>query len=413
MSPRKPNRLARNLKVMRNPSGTYYYYKMPDGKMESLGKDIPESVAIDAATALNIALADQESLVNRIARRAEELRNYNPSNPPMSQVLDEFKHSVLLVALEAKKQSKNTVDIKLSKLDEYMGLWSKMRVQDVRTFDLNNLLKTKTPHAQQKHVPLMRDIFRYAINAGYCDINPAEQLKAKEPEARKRQRHTFDSYMEIYKIAPPWLKRAMDIALYSLQRRSDLVDIQIARDIDIKTRSIKILQRKTRNYKTPVHINIAMGEPLWNAVSDAITGTTHCPYLIHCRPLRMDRRDRDAKPHPFAVLPDYLTKKFREWRDKSGAYNHLPQNERPSFHDIRALGIMLYFKAGYPKEYIMALAGHATEDMTNHYIDGHEQKEALQVAAGLDISKIDMKNINWKDQRIPRELAKLIDEEEG
>lgn len=61
----------------------------------------------------------------------------------------------------------------------------------------------------------------------------------------------------------------------------------------------------------------------------------------------------------------------------------------------------------------MALAGHATEDMTNHYIDGHEQKEALQVAAGLDISKIDMKNINWKDQRIPRELAKLIDEEES
>ena len=154
-----------------------------------------------------------------------------------------------------------------------------------------------------------------------------------------------------------------------------------------------------------------MGDPLWNAVSDAITGTTHCPYLIHCRPARMDRRDLAAKPHPFAILPDYLTKQFRKWRDESGVYDHLQPRERPSFHDIRALGIMLYFKAGYPKEYIMALAGHATEDMTNHYIDGHEQSQPLQVSAGLDINTIDMKNINWKDNRIPKELIKLIDEE--
>jgi integrase len=412
MNPPRPNQLARNLKIIRNKQDTYYYYKLPDGKLESLGKNIPESVAIDATTALNIALANQESLVSRIARRAEELHNYNPSNPPMSQVLDEYSH-MLKVALKSEKQAKNTVTIKLSKLEEYKGLWSKIRAQDMRTFDLNNLLKTKTAHAQQKHVPLMREIFRYAITNGYCDINPADQLKAKEPDARIRQRHTFDSYMEIYRIAPDWLKRAMDIALYSLQRRSDLIDIQIAKDIDIPTRSIKILQRKTRNYKTPVHINIKMGDPLWDAVSDAITSTTHCPYLIHCRPARMDRRDLAAKPHPCAILPDYLTKQFRKWRDESGVYDHLQPRERPSFHDIRALGIMLYFKAGYPKEYIMALAGHANEDMTNHYIDGHEQQQPLQVAAGLDISTIDMTNINWKDQRIPRELAKLIDEEES
>jgi integrase len=92
----------------------------------------------------------------------------------------------------------------------------------------------------------------------------------------------------------------------------------------------------------------------------------------------MDRRDLAAKPHPFAILPDYLTKQFRKWRDESGVYNHLKPRERPSFHNIQALGIMLYFKAGYPKEYIMALAGHATEVMTNHYIDGHEQSQLLQ-----------------------------------
>lgn len=410
MNPPRPNKLASNLKVVNRGKDVYYYYRMPDGKLESLGKNIGNIQAIDAATALNIALADRESLVNRISKRAEELRTYNPSNPPMSQVLDEFKHT-LIVALENKKQAKNTVSIKLGKLDEYMKMWSTIRVQDMRTFDLNNLLKTKTPHAQQKHAPLMREIFRYAITSGYCDINPADQLKAQEPDARIRQRHTWDGYMKVYQAAPEWLKRTMDIALYSLQRRSDLTEIQIARDIDTQKRSIRILQRKTRNYKAPVHLNIKMGDPLWQAVHSAITSPIHCPYLIHCRPERIDRRDRAAKPHPFAVLPGYLTKQFRKYRDISGAYDHLEPKQRPSFHDIRALGIMLYFKAGHPKEYIMALAGHATVEMTDHYIDGHETAKPLQVAAGLDINNINMSNINWKDHRIPSELIKLMDEE--
>ncbi|WP_197465369.1 hypothetical protein [Marinomonas sp. TW1] len=48
---------------------------------------------------------------------------------------------------------------------------------------------------------------------------------------------------------------------------------------------------------------------------------------------------------------------------------------------------MLYFKAGYPKEYIMALAGHATEDMTNHYIDGHEKKKHYKSLQGETLLK--------------------------
>lgn len=410
MSPRK-NKLCANLKAIKRPNGKYYYYKMPNGQLESLGRNIPEQAAIDAAMALNIALNQQESLINRISKKAEELHNYNPQNPPMSQVIDEFKHAVLLSALSAGKQSQKTVDIKLNKLDEYMTLWSKTRVQEMRTFDLANLIRSKTAHAQQKHVPLLRDLFRYAVTAGYRDTNPANELKAQQPEERIRQRHTFDGFMKIREIAPDWLKRAMDIALYSLQRRGDLVEIQITKDINQSDRTIRVLQRKTRRYKTPVFIDIAMGDPLWNSVRDAIASPIHCPYLIHCRPLRMDKRDIAAKSHPFAVLPDYLSKQFSKWRDESGVYNHLEKHERPSFHDIRALGIMLYYKAGHPKEYIMALAGHATEEMTDHYIDGHEQRKPLKVAAGLDINKIDMNNINWKDQRLPKELAKLIDEE--
>ena len=411
MSPRK-SRYCKNLKVVKRKGGSkHFYYRLPNGKFETLGKDIPVEAAIDAATALNIALSDQESLINRISKRAEELRNYNPQNPPMSQVIDEFKVTNLDAALEQGKQSKETIESKKYKLDEYMANWGKIRVQEIRTFDLANLVKTKTPHAQAKHVPLLRELFRYAVTTGYRDDNPANELKAATPEPRQRERHTLSGYMKVREAAPDWLKRAMDIAMYSLQRRGDLVEIQFLKDINLQERTIRILQRKTQRYKHPVFIDIAMGDILWNSVQDAISSKTHCPYLIHCRPLRMDKRDMAAKPHPFYVMPDYLTKQFRKWRDKSGAYDHLAPKERPMFHDIRALGIMLYHKAGYPKEYIMALAGHAKESTTDHYIEGHEKPKPLRVAAELDISSIAIEDIDWRQNKLPPELAKLIDEE--
>ena len=86
--------------------------------------------------------------------------------------------------------------------------------------------------------------------------------------------------------------------------------------------------------------------------------------------------------------------------------------ERPSFHSIRALGIMLYFKAGYDLNYIMALAGHADEKTTQLYIEGHEKKQAIKVAAGLDLDQINTLEIDWADSSIPTEISNLIADSE-
>lgn len=409
MSPRK-NKLASNLKVMKRKGTTYYYYVMPDKTLEPLGKDISKSEAIDAATALNIALAQNNSLVKRITTKAEELLNYNPQNPPMSQVLDDYKTDNLDKRLKDKKLSKGTYDIKLYKLNEYANAWNKKRVQELRPFDLATFLKEKTAHAQGKHLPLLKDIFLDCIQRGYINENPARDLKAATPEKRKRKRHTLDGFNQIRSASPDWLKRAMDIALYSLQRRGDLTSIHIANDVNVSNKTIRILQQKTRNYEKPVFIEIDMGEQLWKSVQDAIASPIACPYLIHCRPKRMDKRDMDAKPHPFAVMPDYLTKSFKYYRDLSGAYGHLEADKRPTFHDIRALGILLYYKASYHKGYIMALAGHAKESTTDKYIEGHEEAKPIKVAAGLDIAQVSVDEIDWANASLPADLSRLIED---
>ena len=121
---------------------------------------------------------------------------------------------------------------------------------------------------------------------------------------------------------------------------------------------------------------------------------------------------QEKKPHPFAVMPDYLTRAYSKARDDSGAYDQIENRKlRPSFHDIRALGIWAYFKAGYATEYIQALAGHADEAMTLRYEAGHEKPKPLRVEAGLSLAALDFNDVDWQTE-LPKELSDLIDTQE-
>jgi integrase len=408
MSPKR-NALAPHMKRIRKKNGAeFFYYRMPDGSLEPLRGTKQE--AIEAANALTAALRSSGSLVQRVLDIAAnpDRPRYDPRNPPMCQVIDEYREQ-LREEFERGKIGARTFEEKCYKLTEYEETFGKKKCQSMATFDLAQHIRDKTGNVQQKHVPLMKAMFRYAVSAGYRDSNPANELQPREPEARKRHRHTWEGFKQIRSVAPEWLQRTMDIALYSLQRRGDLVLMHMDA-VDQQQKTIDVLQQKTRNYNKPVYIQIKAGESLWSALKASITSDVPCPYLIHYRPQRMSAKTRAAKEHPFAVLPGYLSKQFTKYRDQSGAYAHLPPAERPTFHDIRALGILMYFKAKYPLDYIMALAGHAKAATTEHYLEGHEERKPIAVNAGLSLDQVDVKDIDWRNENLPPELAKLIDE---
>ena len=257
---------------------------------------------------------------------------------------------------------------------------------------------------------MLGPLFRFAASRGYETQNPMVNIERRKVAKRKRARHTWEGHIAIYNAAPDWLQRAILIALYSLQRRSDLVKINIKEQINFQERTIRILQQKSLNYDKPVFIDIGMGDELYVAVLSSVKSDIPCPYLIHHRPKAIRRNILEPKPHPFAVTPDHLTKSYSAVRDAVGVYNHLPTIERPGFHSLRALGIWLYSKAGYSDEYIMALAGHATEKMKNHYTEGHERREPVRVNAGLAMTMLDLTNINW-ETGVSLSLKKLTDGE--
>lgn len=132
-----------------------------------------------------------------------------------------------------------------------------------------------------------------------------------------------------------------------------------------------------------MYLEIVMTGELRQAVERCTKTDIPCTYLVHTRPRRMTAKARNTKPHAFAVTREHLTKTFTKVRDESGAYQDLAPEARPTFHEIRALGVHLYQQAGFPKEYIMGLSGHATESMLDRYARDHEQQKPRRVEAGL------------------------------
>lgn len=73
-------------------------------------------------------------------------------------------------------------------------------------------------------------------------------------------------------------------------------------------------------------------------------------------------------------------------RDDSHAYDNVPAGERPTFHEIRALGAWLYEQQGFAQEYIQGLMGHADVKMTEHYQSGHGDGEVIYMKVKADLN---------------------------
>lgn len=397
------NLAGTNIKKMIKGGKAYFYYQMPDRSLAPLAHG-DEKASVEAAHALNRALRPSGSIVDRIlqtpAKRAVK-------NPLLADVIAQFESEWL----PTQNYSEQSLDIRKIKLKQYRREWPHKFIGDIDTFTIAQFLRGCTASAARQHKILLEQLFRYAASNGFETQRPMLDIERRKIESRKRVRHTWDGHRAIYEASPQWLKNAIDAALYSLQRRSDLVAINIDEHIDLKTKTIRVLQQKSRNYDQPVFIDITTGTELYKAIMSSVWSGINCPYLVHHRPKRITKQMREARLHPFAVPADYLTRAYSEVRDKVGVYNHLEKIERPGLHSVRALGIWLYTKAGYSDEYIMALAGHATEKMKAHYVEGHERPEPVRVNADLSLAGVDFSNINWETD-LSKPLLQLADSAE-
>ena len=349
MTPRPRNRknqsLPPNLYFKNRGKHSYYHYKHPEtGKFHAIGND--KNKAIAAANQLNSILIKPVDLV------AEVL-----GENTLSDHIDWFYKSVI-PSRDYARATLEIYEIRSRMLREHYG---DHLLADITVKDISDLMEMLTPRPAQQLRQVATDIFKTAMGRGLIEVNPAEMTN--KPVVRKsRKRLSQEQYDLIFKSAPRWLQNAMSIALYTIQRREDIV---MMRFDNIKNGELYIIQEKTKKHDTG-YLLIEIGEPLSRAISkcrDEIVS----PYLIHRRPAK--KISRKGCDHWTQISKEMVTRKFTEIVDSLDVFESTPKEQRPTFHEIRALGERMYKKAGLNPQKI---GGWASEKMMRNYESCHD-----------------------------------------
>lgn len=350
-------------------SAGYYKYRHPlTRKCYGMGKD--EKAAVLAAEKLNLILKPELDLVQRV----------------LSDKADYFGHMLdryVTEYLPTKKLKPKTLAVTQYNLNRLEADLSKTKLSTLSVRFLSDYLdKGFKNNAYIKMRGLLVDIYRFGISKGLADNNLPALTLAKTPDDKQRQPLTLDWYNAIYALAPQWLQIAMQFALVTLQRRSDICAVQYEH---IRDGHLHVIQQKTEKFGHRAFLRIEIGESLQAIINRSRQSGIASPYIIHTRPERL-YHSKD-KQHWSQIRPEHLSKMFKLTRDKVPLIKLLPPRQRPTFHEIRALGGWLYLEAGFPELYVQTLMGHATPCMTAHYTDRHQEWTSCKAELLLNTKK--------------------------
>lgn len=196
------------------------------------------------------------------------------------------------------------------------------------------------PNMTNRIISLLRTLFGYWLEAQLCESNPCIGI-ARHTEAKRKRLISLDEWWAIYEQAGPRLRVIMKVAFLTGQRIGDVLTIERSQLTDI---GIEFTQQKTGKQLT-----VKWSPDLREAVSDALAlhGTVPAPTLF------IGRRKNRAAPDYRSVL--------LQWHDACEAAkvdDALP-------NDQRAQSLTAAKKQGKNPT---ALAGHATEAMTDRYL---------------------------------------------
>ncbi|HEU0198348.1 MAG TPA: tyrosine-type recombinase/integrase [Nevskiaceae bacterium] len=255
-------------------------------------------------------------------------------------------------------------------LDAVARHWRARSLTAVTRRQVAEFLESFPPRASNQYRSLLRELYDSAMTAGLRDDNPADGTR-KRVEVVARKRLSADDLARIREIAEPWMQRAMDLALYSLQRREDLVLLRA--DEHWRDGKLYVRQAKTAPSGHGL-LRIAPGPMLRAAIIACLQSDERgdCPFLIHRIPTKT--RHAAGRIHDRQVSPEMLSREFARLRDLAGVAAGDDARERPTWHEIRSTGADEYRQAGWTEQRVQALLGHASIEMTREYLGRREER---------------------------------------
>lgn len=374
--------LPQNLYSQTKNGKRYFQYRNPvTGKYHGLGTNMQKAVKIAQQANAQLAPAPVDQLNAILTHSLEATKGVTIADMIDIYEADKLPHEGLKArSLENKQQRLNRIrreigDTELAKADTaFIAHWLDSNFQ-------------KDPYKKVR--ALLIKLFDIAKQKGHIKSeNPVNATdKTRGSDDKLRTRMTIEQYKALYNVAPVWMQVAMEFSLITLQGRNEVVTAKYS-DIDTAKNTIKIIRKKTDKNEW-AFMEIKITPALQKVIDKSRADNLLSPYIVHYSPRQRPAKQKQdkTKDHWTQVTGHYLNQQMLKLRQELPEYNHLPVEQQPTFHEIRALGSHLYDKAGFSdSEYVQPLMAHADVDMTKKYQAGHEIKW-VQVNADLDPSQ--------------------------
>ena len=224
-------------------------------------------------------------------------------------------------------------------------IFGHMKYSQLRTVHVNQYLRTKKAKVAANHeITLLSTIFRYAINNGWTDHNPCVGVKMNK--VKKRERYITDlELQELRNHASDSMRCMIDLAYLTAMRRGDILALKLS---DISEQGIQVKQLKTSK-KQLFKWSTALREVI--ARAKKARKTRNITYLF-------------TSEHGSQLTDSGFNSAFQRLKRKIGIKD-------THFHDVRSKSIT-DAKRLKGLDYAQALAGHANQSMTEHYIKQRE-----------------------------------------
>lgn len=346
------------------PNRDGFKYRHPQTRKETwMGLD--RAKAFTAAKKLNALLVTTDDLVGRVAGLgqtvADAVRVFRQDVVPGRKWKDSTarEYDIVIRRIEKDIGGREVERYSVKDCAEYIRLADGARGRNTRRL-------------------VLTWIFACAVQEGWMDANPAMQTLRFVHE-RQRERLTMDTYNAVWAKSAPWLQRAMDLSLLTLLRREDVTSVKFA---DVRDGTLYVVPAKTDD-STLVKLAIALGDEGLALVARCRDDVVS-PYVTHRLPekARPQAKRAKARMHHTQVLPEQLTRAFKDARDAAG----ITGENAPTFHEIRSLGGAMLLDKGWPIEQVQALMGHASKTMTTVYLEGHDAPWQ-KVSVGLSLKR--------------------------
>ncbi|WOI99995.1 phage integrase Arm DNA-binding domain-containing protein [Citrobacter koseri] len=353
-----------------------YKFTLITGKKKNIGKDRAIAIAIAREYNLRMRPATSPSIENLI----RESGGIAGEAKPFAEHVDH----IMARAIEDERPSQSTLDDWNNDVLRVKEFFINVPACDIELEHVNAYINQyhadASANVQNRKVSFLKKLFSYAVDESLMFENPATRKKMRRIEEKKRQRLSLDQFTAIRRAAEPWLRTAMDLALQTTHARLEVSRIRYS--ISEPKNGVcgcvwlpqpengiygtLYIHRQKVQKKEASHVAIPIGEELKRIIDDSRDNVAS-PYVVHRIPDRQVKRSKEVS-HPTQVAPDYLSRSFSSLRDRLGLCDHLKMDERPTFHEIRALAAHLFDKQGIDPQGRMA---HSDAKSTKIYTQNH------------------------------------------